>query len=344
MQLASSARIPDGFMAAMRLGGEKPHQGLPGRNPALYQGPTVSNSTTALGLRGQAELNRVGSCSTGKERDTESGNDYFEARYYSSAMGRFLSPDPVKITTTRMLDPQGLNLYSYTRNRPLIAIDRDGNMTIVVVISNRTSDLNLYSDQGTKISEYHGLARGTAGTDRMVTNADTPFGRYLYSSSQGGTDKSRLGASYGTGKINMTPDAGEALDSGRTGVAIHGGGSNPKLVPDPYAGDQTLISTHGCVRLHNDDVNSLIGDIHTLETVNGEQNVGDSIYTGDMGTLSFMAGAFGSDFPDLVMPVAMLQMQQDSSLFNSGQPTVTLAPQPQQQPQEQKPQWRMSRA
>jgi len=30
---------------------------------------------------------------TGKERDTESGNDYFEARYYSSAMGRFMSPD-----------------------------------------------------------------------------------------------------------------------------------------------------------------------------------------------------------------------------------------------------------
>ena len=30
---------------------------------------------------------------TGKERDTESGNDYFGARYYASAMGRFLSPD-----------------------------------------------------------------------------------------------------------------------------------------------------------------------------------------------------------------------------------------------------------
>ena len=27
---------------------------------------------------------------TGKERDSESGNDYFEARYYSSAMGRFM--------------------------------------------------------------------------------------------------------------------------------------------------------------------------------------------------------------------------------------------------------------
>ena len=31
---------------------------------------------------------------TGKERDTESGNDYFGARYYASSMGRWLSPDP----------------------------------------------------------------------------------------------------------------------------------------------------------------------------------------------------------------------------------------------------------
>ena len=30
---------------------------------------------------------------TGKERDAESGNDYFGARYYASSMGRFLSPD-----------------------------------------------------------------------------------------------------------------------------------------------------------------------------------------------------------------------------------------------------------
>src|ERR1039458_3841397 len=29
----------------------------------------------------------------GKERDTESGNDYFGARYYSSTVGRFMSPD-----------------------------------------------------------------------------------------------------------------------------------------------------------------------------------------------------------------------------------------------------------
>jgi len=130
MQLASSARIPDGFMAAMRLGGEKPHQGLPGRNPALYQGPTVSNSTTALGLQAAAVLNRIGSCSTGKEHDTESGNDYFEARYYASSMGRFMSPDwsakEDPVPYAQMDDPQSLNLYSYVRNNPLSKTDPDG--------------------------------------------------------------------------------------------------------------------------------------------------------------------------------------------------------------------------
>jgi RHS repeat-associated protein len=63
---------------------------------------------------------------TGKERDTESGNDYFGARYYASSMGRFLSPDPKLISRKRMLDPQGWNMYAYARNNPLILIDPDG--------------------------------------------------------------------------------------------------------------------------------------------------------------------------------------------------------------------------
>jgi RHS repeat-associated protein len=67
---------------------------------------------------------------TGKERDTESGNDYFGARYYSSAMGRFMSPDwsggPVPIPYVNLGDPQTLNLYEYVRNNPLGIDDADG--------------------------------------------------------------------------------------------------------------------------------------------------------------------------------------------------------------------------
>jgi RHS repeat-associated protein len=67
---------------------------------------------------------------TGKERDTESGNDYFGARYYSSAMGRFMSPDwsakADPIPYARMGYPQSLNLYAYVENNPLSRSDLDG--------------------------------------------------------------------------------------------------------------------------------------------------------------------------------------------------------------------------
>ena len=54
---------------------------------------------------------------TGKERDTESGNDYFEARYYSSAMGRFMSPDPLMFNELRLVNPQRWNMYAYAVNK-----------------------------------------------------------------------------------------------------------------------------------------------------------------------------------------------------------------------------------
>ena len=67
---------------------------------------------------------------TGKERDSESGNDYFFARYYSSAMGRFLSPDwaakAEPVPYAKLDDPQTLNLYGYLRNNPLGGVDADG--------------------------------------------------------------------------------------------------------------------------------------------------------------------------------------------------------------------------
>ena len=59
---------------------------------------------------------------TGKERDQESGNDYFDTRYYGSSMGRFLSPDDPFMGQDEQ-DPQSWNLYSYARNNPLTNVD-----------------------------------------------------------------------------------------------------------------------------------------------------------------------------------------------------------------------------
>ncbi len=63
--------------------------------------------------------------SSGKERDTETGLDYFGARYYGNSTGRFTSPDPL-LNSGRPWDPQTWNRYSYARNNPLVRIDPDG--------------------------------------------------------------------------------------------------------------------------------------------------------------------------------------------------------------------------
>ena len=67
---------------------------------------------------------------TGKERDPESGLDYFGARYYSSSLGRFITPDwaaaPTAVPYAEFGNPQSLNLYGYVRNNPLSRADDDG--------------------------------------------------------------------------------------------------------------------------------------------------------------------------------------------------------------------------
>jgi RHS repeat-associated protein len=68
--------------------------------------------------------------STGKERDSESGNDYFGARYYESSVGRWLSPDwsakEEPVPYAKLGDPQSLNLYAYVLNSPVSRFDADG--------------------------------------------------------------------------------------------------------------------------------------------------------------------------------------------------------------------------
>ncbi len=65
---------------------------------------------------------------TGYERDTETGLDFAQARYFSNVQGRFTSPDlPFADQVTH--DPQSWNLYSYVRNNPINFIDPDGRST-----------------------------------------------------------------------------------------------------------------------------------------------------------------------------------------------------------------------
>ncbi|MEO8682345.1 MAG: RHS repeat-associated core domain-containing protein [Vicinamibacterales bacterium] len=62
----------------------------------------------------------------GKERDAETGLDYFGARYYRSSSGRFTTVDPSLDIQKALLDPQLWNRYSYVTNNPLQFRDPDG--------------------------------------------------------------------------------------------------------------------------------------------------------------------------------------------------------------------------
>ncbi len=61
---------------------------------------------------------------TGKERDSESGLDNFGARYDSSAMGRFMTPDSPSYSNRK--NPQSWNLYAFALNNPVTFRDADG--------------------------------------------------------------------------------------------------------------------------------------------------------------------------------------------------------------------------
>jgi RHS repeat-associated protein len=67
---------------------------------------------------------------TGKERDAETNNDDFGARYYSSQFGRWISPDwsaiPEPVPYANLTNPQTLNLYAMVHDNPETFADLDG--------------------------------------------------------------------------------------------------------------------------------------------------------------------------------------------------------------------------
>jgi RHS repeat-associated protein len=86
---------------------------------------TVSGANPRQSVQGYGVAPSVRQQFTSKERDTETGLDYFGARYFSGAQGRFTAPDEPFVDQWEQ-DPQSWNLYTYGRNNPLRFVDPTG--------------------------------------------------------------------------------------------------------------------------------------------------------------------------------------------------------------------------
>jgi len=221
MQSALSQAFSEPLLAAMPQLSEKPHQGVPSSNPALYLGHEVCKSTTALGLRAALHLERVKSRYTGKERDTESGNDYFGARYFGSSMGRFMSPDwsddPDPVPFADLENPQSLNLYAFAGNNPLSAVDEDGH-DYYLQGGNQCGQNGVNCDSS-------GYVLGSDGNRQVVTDAQTQNGGAILSQGANGG----VNVTIGTGTF-----AGEFFDASPNAVSATVS-ADPSIAPSASA-------------------------------------------------------------------------------------------------------------
>jgi RHS repeat-associated protein len=136
----------------------------------------------------------------------ETGLDYFGARYFSAAQGRFTSPDPVSGTVLHILNPQRWNMYAYAVNNPLAYTDPDGRDAIAVKFGNGAHNLGHAG-----IASVHHDGKGTF-VDFSPQHAGSPHdaGKYTF-------DDFKTQIQYGPDgkptKASLTALANELADS-----------------------------------------------------------------------------------------------------------------------------------
>jgi RHS repeat-associated protein len=163
---------------------ENSHQGFEGIKAGLCLASMEAKSNTATGMPVCLWRNGIRSRSSGKERDAETGLDYFRFRYYSGAMGRWTSPDR-PFADQHPADPQSWNLYAYVRNNPINLVDPDGKQVgYGAVPLDRTYTMPHDLPPASKPSTLESLIPGWGPSRAMAYNFDT--GHPLWGTFYGG--------------------------------------------------------------------------------------------------------------------------------------------------------------
>jgi RHS repeat-associated protein len=161
---------------------------------------------------------------TGKERDDETGWDYFGARYYDPAIGRFLSVDPM---ASKAPD---ITPYHYTHNNPVNRFDptgmQDGNLfTPKYQVNGIDVDYDIFSWLNTVLPDETNTDKNKE--DKNKKNNDSNKSKQI-----GGNTASNLRHASETALLGTT--AGGALEVMWKNRRIRNESSISKMIP--YAG------------------------------------------------------------------------------------------------------------
>jgi RHS repeat-associated protein len=178
---------------------------------------------------------------TGKERDSESGLDYFGARYYSNGLGRFISADwsatPIPVPYADFGDPQTLNQYTYVRNLPTTKIDADGHCCAPYELADAIDSV---LDKGNQTINNSALAFGGPPALAGAVSFTNGFSADV---AKGFTNLLRLGQSVGSlpeGSSTTDKVIAGAEEGGRVGGIILAvvGVAGPKTPASAESGAQ----------------------------------------------------------------------------------------------------------
>lgn len=161
---------------------------------------------------------------TGKERDTETGLDYFAARYYHASSGRFTTVDPIVETERSLPDPQRWNRYAYALNGPMRYGDPDGrSATLLGAIIGAAVGATRAAVQGASIRDIGAAAAGGAVSGAVVGSVIDTGGATLPILIGTGALASTAGLGVENalaGRQTTIGDAAMAAAAGASGVAL----------------------------------------------------------------------------------------------------------------------------
>ncbi len=175
-------------------------------------------------------------------------------RRRTAEMHLFLTPEeasPAK--PVGVVEPVYVPKIPAPKHDPLSAKDIMKEGDIHVVCSGRQGSCKAYDFSGKLLFQIKCLMEGVHGSfppepDYSPVGGDTLPGLWK----MGPIDHIQPPElAYGAYYIYLTPLAGECRDSNRSGLGFHCGGSNS---PDPFADNQGLYPTLGCVRVLNGDM------------------------------------------------------------------------------------------